>query len=448
MGSYFFSRSPRIKAGNYEQLTSFTNLYKPCDICGGFHYSDKLDDSSDNKQLERADKIAKLIYEGNFNEKIDPDLAAMVGGKLKDGLIKGFGKDFVNIKYNTPDWNMLSNLEKNVYQFAAAKNYQQLKDITLALKDDKGNVRSFKEFREIANKISYQYTNWLKTEYNTAIAGGQMAGRWVDFESRSDSMPFLQYVTAGDYRVREEHAVLDGVIKQIDDPFWDIYYPPNGYNCRCDVIQLPYQSESTNTNNIATPDVIPMFKTNLAKNGLAFPEGHPYFNIPTNYKAKTTDEWKLIKGINEWNSVDKKEYKKSYLNTQNGGYYIAHKQHTFDKKRGFYEKEASKILANNGNYIKLESEKPTGYKIKHAEGFLNNVLFDIKTVEGAGIGSIKRKLDDAALKKVQHVIFYFPDPKQYSEERIINGFRDYSAKNNYSFSKIWVVTNNKINVFK
>jgi SPP1 gp7 family putative phage head morphogenesis protein len=173
---------------------------------------------------------------------------------------------------------MIANLEKSLYQFSAAKNYQQLKDITSALKDPEGNIRSFKEFRDIANKISFQYnTEWLQTEYNTAIGCGQMAGRWVDFEKNAESMPYLQYVTAGDNRVREEHAVLDGVTKRINDEFWSKFYPPNGYNCRCDVIQVPGEAEETNTDNLKMPGIPEMFQTNTAKQGLVFSKKHPYY---------------------------------------------------------------------------------------------------------------------------------------------------------------------------
>lgn len=287
MGSYFFSRSPRIKAGNYEQLTSFTNLYKPCDICGKYHYTASINNKNQDNINKRANEVAKLIYTGKFKGNIDPELTLLVSEQLKEAVISGFGNDLMDVAYNSPDWNMLANLEKNVYQFAAAKNYHNLKDITKSLKDDEGNIRSFKEFREIANKISYQYnTEWLKTEYNTAIGCGQMAGRWVDFKTNAESMPYLQYVTAGDYRVREEHAILDGVIKRIDDPFWDIYYPPNGYNCRCDVIQLPGDDyNTTNTEELKMPSVPELFRTNTAKHELVFPIKHSYFKgIPPEVK--------------------------------------------------------------------------------------------------------------------------------------------------------------------
>lgn len=50
--------------------------------------------------------------------------------------------------------------------------------------------------------------------------------------------PYWKYVTAGDGEVRETHAQMDGRIYAADDPIWDIWYPPNGYRCRCSVVSM------------------------------------------------------------------------------------------------------------------------------------------------------------------------------------------------------------------
>lgn len=50
--------------------------------------------------------------------------------------------------------------------------------------------------------------------------------------------PFWKYVTAGDGNVRESHAQMEGRIYSADDPIWDIWYPPNGYRCRCTVVSM------------------------------------------------------------------------------------------------------------------------------------------------------------------------------------------------------------------
>ena len=50
--------------------------------------------------------------------------------------------------------------------------------------------------------------------------------------------PYWQYKTAADGHVRESHAVMEGRVYRADDPIWDVWYPPNGFRCRCLVLSL------------------------------------------------------------------------------------------------------------------------------------------------------------------------------------------------------------------
>ncbi|MFZ4772357.1 MAG: phage minor head protein, partial [Ferruginibacter sp.] len=181
------------------------------------------------------------------------------------------------IATDTPDFEMLQNLERNVYQFSTAKNYQQLKELTLLLKNKAGDILEFNDFKKEVIRTHRIYNNdWLRTEYDTAVNSSQMAGKWVEFQKNKDSLPFLIYQTAGDKRVRASHKSLDGVQRAINDEFWNSYYPPNGYNCRCTVNQSG-QGKETDISKLKYPDVDAMFRTNLAKTGVVFPSDHPYF---------------------------------------------------------------------------------------------------------------------------------------------------------------------------
>lgn len=48
----------------------------------------------------------------------------------------------------------------------------------------------------------------------------------------------FEYMTMGDDRVRPEHEELEGVRRKKDDAFWDTFWPPNGWNCRCQVVPI------------------------------------------------------------------------------------------------------------------------------------------------------------------------------------------------------------------
>ena len=78
----------------------------------------------------------------------------------------------------------------------------------------------------------------LKTIFRTNMQSSYSVGHWQQIQDNADTAPWLLYDAVDDHRTRQEHAVLDGTLLKVDDPFWQQYYPPNGWNCRCSAIQL------------------------------------------------------------------------------------------------------------------------------------------------------------------------------------------------------------------
>lgn len=78
----------------------------------------------------------------------------------------------------------------------------------------------------------------LKTIFRTNMQASYAAGQWEQIDATKQVAPYLLYDAVDDYRTREEHAAWDGTVLKVDDPWWTDHYPPNGYNCRCSVIQL------------------------------------------------------------------------------------------------------------------------------------------------------------------------------------------------------------------
>ena len=74
--------------------------------------------------------------------------------------------------------------------------------------------------------------------YRQNLYSGYSADRWIKAQATRETRQYGQYVTAGDERVRPEHAALDGIIKPLDDPFWAKHWPPKDFNCRCSVVTL------------------------------------------------------------------------------------------------------------------------------------------------------------------------------------------------------------------
>ena len=110
-----------------------------------------------------------------------------------------------------------------------------------------------------------------------------MASKWQQIEEEAELFPYLQYVTAGDARVRQSHKDLNGIIKPVDSPFWDVHTPPNGWNCRCDVRQLDEAVETPDSEIKIPEDVPEHFQSNPGKSLTIFNEGHPYYVVPEQY---------------------------------------------------------------------------------------------------------------------------------------------------------------------
>lgn len=104
--------------------------------------------------------------------------------------------------------------------------------------------------------------------------------------NKMEQQKFLQYITKRDNRVRYQHKILDGVIKKVNDQFWQIYTPPNGWGCRCRLQKLQ-SSGITSTNTIGLnlhKEVPDIFRFNAAMERAVFSKKHPYYKVAKDIK--------------------------------------------------------------------------------------------------------------------------------------------------------------------
>lgn len=187
------------------------------------------------------------------------------------------------IKTETPP-ELTAALQNNAFVFSGFKTYHSLSEVGLALTDADGNVKPFETFRKDVEAIDSKYnTNYLYAEYNHALHTSQMAVKWNDIMQDGDRYN-LQYRTAGDERVRSEHATLDNTTLPPSDEFWKFYLPPNGWNCRCTVEQVlrddypmsdPAVAKAAGDACTDEPKAR-MFRYNAGREMTIFPKKHPY----------------------------------------------------------------------------------------------------------------------------------------------------------------------------
>ena len=240
---------------------------------------------------ELKNYIVELVYNGVITiEKLPEELFLYTYLKLRKGIDKFFGK----VDFENPDWEVKYQLASNVYLFSGAKTYKNIWDLQKAIMDNKGYKRSWSEFQEDAFKIFDTYNvNWLEAEFETAFASAQQAAKWQDIWRNRKELPLLKYQTVGDERVRPSHQELDGIVRPVEDSFWNNFYPPNGFRCRCTVIQLAEDEEpitEVNEQKLRQWEAVldPLFKMNSGKHKYIFDSRHTYFNantLPSNLRT-------------------------------------------------------------------------------------------------------------------------------------------------------------------
>lgn len=205
---------------------------------------------------------------------------------------------------------MARKLDHDAFLFSGFKVHHELSEAGLSLRDKSGKLKSYAAFERDVTSIHEKYNrNYLRSEYDFAVASAQMAANWQEIESGKDRYD-LQYRTAGDYRVREEHAALHGITLPPDDPFWASYFPPNGWRCRCTAVQvnkgkypLSDSKEAVRKGEKATTrldrfgnnkDAI--FRFNPGIDERLFPPKHPYWKVDKAIESTVNDT--LVKDYN------------------------------------------------------------------------------------------------------------------------------------------------------
>ena len=179
---------------------------------------------------------------------------------------------------------MRKRLTRSNYIFSGIKTFHELNEAFPSLLDSNGNRKTFEAFSNDVRKIDKTYnSNYLRAEYNFVQSSAEMAAKWERFSEDGDRYN-LQYHTANDDKVRPEHAALNGVTLPPSDPFWEEYYPPNGWNCRCTVVQVrkskypgtPHEEAMALGEEALQRDTKGIFHFNPGKQNKTVPDYNPY----------------------------------------------------------------------------------------------------------------------------------------------------------------------------
>lgn len=105
---------------------------------------------------------------------------------------------------------------------------------------------TFEDFRKSLNEkvkakgwkgpTAYQLDNIFRTNVQTAYSVGRY--KQMTDPDVIQSRPYWMYDAVDDRATRPTHRAMDGLVYPATHPFWNTWYPPNGFRCRCSVQSL------------------------------------------------------------------------------------------------------------------------------------------------------------------------------------------------------------------
>lgn len=131
-------------------------------------------------------------------------------------------------------------LDLDTRRYASTVSYlgalDQIQDVLGAVYDVVEQGGTFKDFKDLVAENGYKLSDaHLDNIFRTNTQNLYAHGRWSHQQANKDKRPYLLYMAIEDSRTRPKHLALNMIVRHIDDPFWLLFYPPNGFRCRCTV---------------------------------------------------------------------------------------------------------------------------------------------------------------------------------------------------------------------
>lgn len=154
------------------------------------------------------------------------------------------------VSMNRLGWRMLDDEVKQ-----SAFYVSQVEDLNLINYVKEKMIKALREgvpFRQFKKELFLEsgvepFFGNMYTAYHTNMYSALAAQNEAALLRNTDQFKWWRYSAVLDGRTRPHHAAMHGIVARFDDPFWQMWSPPNGYNCRCrKVIAFNWQVEAGN----------------------------------------------------------------------------------------------------------------------------------------------------------------------------------------------------------
>ncbi len=348
-------------------------------------------------------------------------------------------------------YNQLTDKAKlKAFAVAGIAKESELAGVFTALQKAIAKGTTFEEFkadcgdsfsrRGWTGKRAWRVDNIFRTNIQTAYS----VGRYKQMQEAG--VEYVQYDAVGDKRTRPTHAALDGKVFPMGHEFWDTWWPPNGFRCRCGTIsvsdrQVKRRGLTVETKNPTGRLIEPLdpetgqklpARLLMPDQGFDFNPGVAQWGYET---ARVGDgKWETLPGVKDHSSYrlphikNMQAQKLSVLDTsrllpagQSDGYYQAEFQKLYGKEKIVKDPAGQPVVLNLRTFLKDKTPgaQPEWKFSKRGHGTAIPLLEEILTSPDEIWLTPQRHQETGAIRLVRRYIKVWQIPK---EKRIAGGF--------------------------
>ena len=375
--------------------------------------------------------VLQRIYHNRYGKRGDDGIDTRLYDATREVFNRASAEGIASAVDNgikMPSDTFLRRMEHNNAVFSAFRTHRMQRDLAAMMYDGKGKVKPFDTFRrDVAPVIGKYRTDWLRTEYTTAVQRSRLAAQWQQYADEADVYPNLEWVPSTSPNPGADHRIFWGVRQPVDSPFWDRHRPGDRWNCQCDLRQSDDEPtdppmDPIDDNNSPAPGL----DNNPGKDAVIFNDSHPYFpkSCAACFFANSKDNIKNCYTCTSLSVINNIVFlQKKY---SSGGIVeipITAQQNKNEKIKN--KKAATDFAEEGGEQLRIlpityESDinNPDIYDLKR------NCYGEIKcpsTIHGHN--AIQSAIKTASKQNVDEVFLYVDEKINYSEESIYRGLR-------------------------
>ena len=274
-------------------------------------------------------------------------------------------------------------------------------------KQIKDNLKKFamfkaKEFTNYLNveedhkKVFQIYHNQLTSESTMVARSMRTVKDLREYLEDADLYPNLKYKSSLSANPRQAHKQYYGIVKPINDSFWNNHLPPLDWGCKCRIEQS--DEAVSDTKDIETHTLPKGMVGNAWTKKRVFEDNHPFF---TTHKKKQS----------KLNLLQKKyaqELPEEQLYKKNGKRIYLSPSHENGSKEAFVNIKTAHELAGFGAkfpYRKIQLPAfMDGDGIKNYDFLFDELPADLKTLEKEGLQTTRSAIQKALKQKVKVLV--------------------------------------------